>query len=84
MKLIADWRVELKKWSTWLSGLGVALSSLFAVWPTIGLDTWNAMPVEVKAYLPQHVVTVLPAFLFASVIVAKFVQQKNIDGDEQA
>lgn len=82
-RLTGDWRTVLKHWSTQLSGLGLVLSSLFTAWPSIGLDMWNAMPVEVKAFLPQQIVTVIPAGLFAAVIVVKFVKQKGV-GDGAA
>ena len=77
-RLNGDWRTILKHWSTQLAGLGLVLSTLFAKWPSIGLDMWNAMPAEVKAFLPQQIVTVVPAGLFALVIVAKFVKQKGL------
>lgn len=80
-RLIDDWRKGHKFWSVRLSGIGIALQTLFLSWGNLPLDIWNVMPHELRQHVPPRIAFALPALFFAAAMIARFIQQGKKDAD---
>ena len=76
-RLIDDARLWWRFWSMRLAAAG-AIVTAFAQWfPDALSAAWNAMPYDLRAYLPAPLLHSIPVILFVAIMVARIVAQKK-------
>lgn len=75
MKLIEGARHWWRFWSVRFNALGLAILGWVQFDPIGALAVWNMMPAPVRAVLPQNVVTIVGALMFALSLLARLVVQ---------
>jgi len=81
-RLIDDARLWWRFWSMRLAAVG-AIVTAFAQWfPDMLSAGWNAIPPDMRTYLPAPLLHSIPVILFVAVMVARIVAQKKatLDG----
>lgn len=78
VEFVAHARLLFKAWSVWLAGIGSVMSAYLQSFPSVMVDAWNALPSDVKSYIPQNYLGLIAAFMVAMGVVAQFVRQKKI------
>lgn len=81
LKLIAGWRDGWRLWSVRLAALGALLSAAAIAAPDMILAAWNAMPDELRAYLPERTGQILSVMIYAAAVVARLVKQETPGGE---
>ncbi|MHB9878307.1 DUF7940 domain-containing protein [Pacificimonas sp. ICDLI1SI03] len=76
--LIDNWRQALRFWSVRLNAVGALIMGLVFWSPDAVLILWNMLPDAVADRLPQHIVTMVGAVLFAVAILARVVDQEKV------
>lgn len=77
VRLINDARLWWRFWSMRLAGLGVIVTALAQWFPDTLSAAWNAIPADMRAYLPAPLLHSVPVILFGLVMVSRVVAQKK-------
>lgn len=78
IKLIENWRKAVKFWSVIFSAIGATIMGIFTMWPDTAFTVWQAMPDEVRAAIPQNVVSIIGLILFLMTAFARVVKQQKL------
>ncbi len=78
IQLVEDWKLEVKKWSSWLVLIGVILEGTFEVAPDVLVHVWVMMPDDMKAMLPVPVARCFPIALIALSLPVKIIKQTRL------
>jgi len=78
VEFVAHAKLLFKAWSVWLASAGSMLSAWVQSFPQNALDAWNALPPDIKSFLPQNYLGLIGAFMVAMGVVAQFVRQKKL------
>jgi|GEM_PF-385310 len=71
-------RVLARAHSVQLAAIGAALSTLFAIDPTVLQAAWQSMPAELRALIPANVSLWITGVLFGLVVLARAVPQPAV------
>lgn len=83
VEFVAHARLLFRAWSVWLASIGSILSAWAQSFPQAAIDGWNALPPDIKSYLPQNYLGLIGAFMVAMGVVAQFIRQKKITQEAQ-
>lgn len=75
-KLIEDARSAWRLWSLKFAAIGAAIMSVFAFWPDSALYLWAMMPREVRALIPEQIVSIIALVVFGLSALSRIVKQK--------
>lgn len=75
--LIDDARLWWRFWSMRLAAFGAIVTALAQWFPDALSAAWNAIPSDMRAYLPAPLLHSIPAILFVAVMVARIVAQRE-------
>lgn len=78
MKLLPHWRTLWRAWSMRMNALGLALLAWFAIDPVSLLYVWSLMPPAVRDLIPEQVLALIGAALFALSMIARLVKQPKM------
>ena len=79
MKLIEGWAHKVwRLWSIRLNAIGLAILGWVQIDPVSALGVWNMMPAEVRAVLPQNIVSLIGGSFFALSMLARLVVQPKL------
>jgi hypothetical protein len=81
--LIEDWRNFHKFWSVRLSLIGSALLAAFFAYPEAMLHVWNAIPPDMKAYIPAKFAPFIPVSIIVAGVLARIIKQKGLSNDNR-
>jgi hypothetical protein len=76
-RLIDDARLWWRFWSMRLAAFGAIVAALARWFPDALLAAWNAVPSELRAYLPAPLLHSVPMILFVAIMAARIVAQKK-------
>jgi hypothetical protein len=76
-RLIDDVRLWWRFWTMRLAALGAIVTALAQWFPDALSVAWNAMPYDMRAYLPAPLLHSIPVILFVAIMVARIVAQKK-------
>lgn len=74
----ACWLFPSLRWGFIASSIVSAASAVVMAWPDSMLYLWGAMPVEVKAMIPEHLLPFIAAFVFAMSALNRIIKQKAV------
>jgi hypothetical protein len=74
-RLIDDARLWWRFWSMRLAALGAIVTASAQWFPDAFSTAWNAIPLDMRAYLPAPLLHAIPMILFVAVMVARVVAQ---------
>jgi hypothetical protein len=80
-RMIDDARNWLRFWSMRLAILGAVLTGFVQWFPDTLAAVWNAIPADMREYLPAPMLHSIPVILFVAVGVARVVAQKKAKTD---
>lgn len=80
-KLVDDWRGAYKWASVQLSAFGLSIFGTLAVFPSVALDLWNMLPVQLREIVPAHAANIIAATLFGAVLLGRIFKWKNPAND---
>lgn len=78
LEFVSHAKLLFRTWSVWLGSLGSALSAWAQSFPDAAMNGWQALPEDIKSYLPQNYLGFVGAFMVAMAVIAQFVRQKNL------
>lgn len=78
MKLTKDAKVWWKLWSVRLHALGLLITGWLTAVPDAALFAWNAMPADMKAFLPPQYMPFIGMAILVLGILARFVKQEKL------
>lgn len=73
-----------KWWSTWLQGAAAALLVYLEQVPDAAISVWNALPADLKAFVPQNVAYYFVVALSLAAIIAKTIKQRRLEQQLEA
>ena len=76
-RLIDDARLWWRFWSMRLAAFGAIVTALVQWFPDALSAAWNAIPYDMRAYLPAPLLHSIPVILFAAVAVSRVIAQKK-------
>jgi len=76
-RLIDDARLWWRFWTMRLAAFGAIVTALAQWFPDALSAAWNAMPYDMRAYLPAPLLHSIPVILFVAIMVARIVVQKK-------
>lgn len=80
MTSLEKWRALSRAWSVRIAAIGAALyAAVLALDPVQLQATWQSMPAELRALLPEHVQAWIGLALMIAVVVARGVPQPAVD-----
>lgn len=65
-------------WSLRFNAIGTTLLGWIAVYPSVIADSWNMLPAETKAYVPEKYLFYVAITLFLLGMVSRVIDQKKI------
>ncbi|HWU72925.1 MAG TPA: hypothetical protein VN137_05535 [Sphingomonas sp.] len=80
-RLIDDARLCWRFWSMRLAAFGAIATALVQWFPDALTAAWNAMPADMRAYLPAPLIHAVPVILFVAIMVARVVAQSKAASD---
>ena len=78
LEFVSHAKLLFRTWSVWLGSLGSALSAWAQSFPDAAMGGWQALPEDIKSYLPHNYLGFIGAFMVAMAVIAQFVRQKNL------
>ncbi len=78
LEFVSHAKLLFRTWSVWLGSMGSALSAWAQSFPDAAMNGWQALPEDIKSYLPQNYLGFVGAFMVAMAVIAQFVRQKNL------
>lgn len=75
LTIIPEWRVAWRYWSLRLGILAAAVQSYIYSTPTAVVDAWNALPAEIKGYVPANYLQQVGVGLAIATVVSRIVGQ---------
>ena len=72
-----------KAWSVWLASIGSALGVYLAAHPDDLVNTWNALPPELKELLPVNFAQYVTYFMIAVGVIARFIRQPDLTKERE-
>ncbi len=78
LEFVSHAKLLFRTWSVWLGSMGSALSAWAQSFPDAAMNGWQALPEDIKSYLPQNYLGFIGAFMVAMAVIAQFVRQKNL------
>lgn len=78
MQFIENARHWWRLWSIRLNAIGLSLLAWVQIDPVSALAVWNMMPHDVRAVLPQNIVTIVGLAFFALSMIARLVVQPKL------
>jgi len=76
-RMIDDARQWWRFWSMRLAVLGALITAFVQWFPDTLAAIWNAMPADMRGYLPEPLLHSIPVILFVAVGLARVVAQKK-------
>lgn len=80
--VVPNWRKIFKRWSFWLGSGALAVLTWFLQAPESAIMAWAALPEDIKAMLPPTFVKHFGMGLLVASILAQFIRQRNLQGDD--
>lgn len=80
-RLIDDARLWWRFWSMRLAVLGALVTGFVQWFPDTLASIWNAIPADMRTYLPAPLLHSIPVILFVAVGVARIVAQRKAKTD---
>lgn len=78
LEFVSHAKLLFRTWSVWLGSLGSALSAWAQSFPDAAMNGWQALPEDIKSYLPHNYLGFVGAFMVAMAVIAQFIRQKNL------
>lgn len=78
VEFVAHARLLFKAWSVWLASIGSMLSAWVQSFPDAAMNAWQALPPDIKSFLPQNYLGLIGAFMVAMAVMSQFVRQKRL------
>lgn len=78
MKLIPEWRVWWKLWSTWLQAAAAIFISYLTVAPDVAIQVWQFLPADLRSAIPPEYVQFISVGLIVLGIIARLVKQPKL------
>ena len=82
VRLIKQWRSFWRMWSLRFTALGTVLLGLITTSPDIIIAAWNALPAELKQYIPQQYLMYVTIGLFILGMVSRVIKQEKLHNPE--
>lgn len=82
--LISNVKEAWKFWSLQLGTIGTIIASVFLASPEAAMTAWNLFPLEFRQFIPPQWMPFIGVFLFACSMVARIIQQHNLQGAKDA
>lgn len=79
----ACWRFKSLRWGFIASSVVSAASAVVLAWPDSMLYLWGAMPVEVKALIPENLLPFIAAFVFVMSALNRIAKQRVVNNEKQ-
>ena len=79
----ACWRFPSLRWGFIVSSVVSFATAVIMAWPDSMLFLWGAMPVEVKAMIPEHLLPFIAAFVFVMSALNRIIKQKVVKDEKQ-
>ncbi len=78
LELVSYWRKWWKLWSVWLSILGSSLLAFITFAPNEVMEIWNQLPPDLKAHIPEDILSKITYGIWILAILSKFIRQKKL------
>lgn len=78
LRLIEEWRQAWRMWSIRFSALGAALMGVMVTYPNIIVEVWNAVPADVKYFIPPDIGKYLSLGFFVMIFVSRIIKQEKL------
>lgn len=82
VRLIAQWRSFWRMWSIRFTALGTAMLAFISTSPDIIIGAWNALPMEIRQYIPQNYLLYITIAIFVLGMFSRVVKQEKIPPPE--
>lgn len=84
MKLTQDAKVWWKLWSVRLQAIGLLVTGWLTAVPDAVLFAWNAMPPDMKAFLPPQYMPFIGLAILTLGILVRFIKQEKLSKEVNA
>ncbi|QPX75165.1 putative holin [Serratia phage vB_SmaS_LittleDog] len=78
LELVSYWRKWWKMWSVWLSILGSSLFAFITFAPGEVMEIWNQLPPDMKAHIPENILSWITYGIWILAILSKFIRQQKL------
>lgn len=77
------WRFASLRWGFIISSVVSFFTAVLMAWPDSMLFLWGAMPVEVKAMIPENLLPFIAAFVFVMSALNRIMKQKVVKHEKE-
>ncbi|SLM63181.1 MULTISPECIES: DUF7940 domain-containing protein [Dickeya] len=78
LEFVSHVRLIFKTWSFWLCNTAASLGAIALALPDQVLQLWSSLPAEVKAMLPQNVLSQASVYLLVLGVISQFIRQQKL------
>lgn len=78
LEFVEHARLLWKTWSVWLGGVGAAVGAVLLHFPDAALSAWNALPPDLKSYLPPHILNYISPALMGLAVASQYIRQPKL------
>mgnify|MGYP003362370142 CR=1 FL=1 len=79
VEFVSHAKLLFKAWSVWLASAGSALMAWIQSFPDSAITAWNALPPDIKSFLPSNYLSIIASSLVALAVISQFVRQKKLN-----